>query len=344
MPKISIVAPVYNVEKYVDECIKSVLSQTFTDFEFILVNDGSTDSSGKICDEYSKLDSRIKVFHKSNGGLPSAITKGVTESCGQYLMFIDSDDFFALDACQIMHDLVSLNNADIACCSFYKYDGKNTKEYPITFSSGVYKKEEILEKILPITIHNNNSEVATDSFSSARWNKIFKRDLIVNNLKYYDSKLTMGEDGVLRFAAFADAQCIVVDNSKCVYYYRNNPESLTSKPCKNLYYQMQLRFDSYLKIIEDKGLDFCKDQVYLDFYNELWLIFYSFVYYANSKKEAKILISKLCNDSRVRQAIKFVNYRGLSKKHRINYWLIKHKKINLLFWIYKYYYKKRLRY
>ena len=93
----SIIVPVYNVEKYLRECIDSILCQTFTDFELILVDDGSKDESGKICDEYAEKDNRIKVIHKENGGQSTARNCGVKESSGKYIVFLDSDDFISED-------------------------------------------------------------------------------------------------------------------------------------------------------------------------------------------------------------------------------------------------------
>src|SRR5690606_27364966 len=92
MPKVSVIIPVYNAEKYLRECLDSVLAQTFTDFEVLLINDGSTDASGKICDEYAEKDSRIKVFHKENGGVSSARNLGLDNAKGEWISFVDSDD------------------------------------------------------------------------------------------------------------------------------------------------------------------------------------------------------------------------------------------------------------
>lgn len=113
---ISVIVPVYNVEKYLRECIDSILIQTFVDFEIILVDDGSTDSSGEICDEYHEKDSRIKVFHKNNGGLSSARNKGLDEAKGDYVCFIDSDDTIAKDYLEKLLKAVKTNDADMALC------------------------------------------------------------------------------------------------------------------------------------------------------------------------------------------------------------------------------------
>ena len=94
-PKISVIVPVYNVEKYLCSCIDSILAQTFTDFELLLIDDGSRDKSGEICDEYANKDCRVKVFHKENGGVSSARNLGIDESKGEYLFFVDSDDIIS---------------------------------------------------------------------------------------------------------------------------------------------------------------------------------------------------------------------------------------------------------
>ena len=123
MSEISIIVPVYNVEKYLENCIESILNQTFKDFELILVDDGSTDNSGKICDIYEKKDSRIKVIHKNNGGLSSARNAGLDIACGKYVGFIDSDDSIHPRMYEILYDLIKKYESDISCCNYKKiYD------------------------------------------------------------------------------------------------------------------------------------------------------------------------------------------------------------------------------
>ncbi|MGL4876267.1 MAG: glycosyltransferase family 2 protein [Clostridium sp.] len=113
-PKISIIVPVYNVEKYLKKCIESILAQTFEKFELILVNDGSTDNCGKIIDEYEKKDKRIKVIHKKNGGLSSARNAGLDLAQGEYIGFVDSDDWIDVDMYEVLYDLITKSGKDIA--------------------------------------------------------------------------------------------------------------------------------------------------------------------------------------------------------------------------------------
>ena len=114
--KLSVVIPVYNVEKYLDKCVESIVNQTFKDLEIILVDDGSTDESGKMCDEWTEKDTRIKVIHKINGGLSSARNAGIKQAKGEYISFIDSDDFVEQDMYATMVEALDRTGKDIASC------------------------------------------------------------------------------------------------------------------------------------------------------------------------------------------------------------------------------------
>lgn len=127
LPCISVVIPVYNVEKYLSRCIDSVIAQHYKNLDIILVDDGSTDSSGRICDEYKAFDSRIRVFHKINGGLSDARNFGITKSKGIYITFIDSDDYVTNDYVSFLYELISNANYRMSICSLYTYFASNQK-------------------------------------------------------------------------------------------------------------------------------------------------------------------------------------------------------------------------
>lgn len=165
-PKISVIVPVYNTEKYLKRCIDSILNQTFTDFEVLLINDGSTDSSGAICDEYAKKDSRVRVFHKENGGVSSARNLGLRSFFGEWVMFIDSDDFISLDYFIIMYYTVIKYNIKILFSHLILDDGivKTYKkrdalnyliegEIPTSLWLGIYHNEILQEEFLNENIH-----------------------------------------------------------------------------------------------------------------------------------------------------------------------------------------------
>ena len=122
MPEISIIVPVYNTEKYLHRCIDSILAQTFTDFELILVDDGSSDNSPKICDEYAEKDKRVRVIHQENGGVSRARNIGIDNSCGTYLMFCDSDDYVDKRFCEVMHKCATEYPDDCIICNAWRED------------------------------------------------------------------------------------------------------------------------------------------------------------------------------------------------------------------------------
>lgn len=127
--KISIIVPVYNTEKYIHACIDSILSQSITDFELLLINDGSTDWSGEICYEYAQKDSRIRVFHKKNGGVSSARNLGIEEAVGDYLHFVDADDIVLSGAYEYLNTVISeFSHPDIICFKSQKDSGKAVKK------------------------------------------------------------------------------------------------------------------------------------------------------------------------------------------------------------------------
>ena len=142
-PKISVVVPIYKVEKYLDRCIYSIINQTYTNLEIILVDDGSPDNCPKICDEYASKDNRIKVIHKQNGGLSSARNAGIKVATGDYIGFVDSDDFIELDMYEQMYKVAYENDVDLVMSDYYKVHKDDRKEVTLDINPGMYKKDDI---------------------------------------------------------------------------------------------------------------------------------------------------------------------------------------------------------
>ncbi len=208
LEKISVIIPVYNVEEYLEECILSVINQTYKNLEIILVDDGSIDKSGYICDEYIKKDLRIKVIHKINGGLSSARNVGIDNSTGDYLMFIDSDDYIKLDTCELLIESIKKEKADIVICDFYRNEkeNKNKKIITQTFNS----KEAIKEMLL-----QNN-------FDTSAWGKLFKKE-VFKNIYFPEGKIF--EDLATIYNVFDKADKIVYIAMK-KYFYRIRQSSI----------------------------------------------------------------------------------------------------------------------
>ena len=143
---ISIIVPIYNVEKYLPKCIDSIINQTYKNIEILLINDGSTDNSGKICDEYALKDTRIRVSHNENGGVAVARNKGIKMSTGDYIAFVDSDDYISTEYCEKMLAAVLRNNADIAICKLHDFvEGQDVQLEEKTYSEEVYSVDQMIE-------------------------------------------------------------------------------------------------------------------------------------------------------------------------------------------------------
>lgn len=211
MEKISIIMPVYNVEKYIKQSIESVINQTYNNLEIILVDDGSTDFSGEICDEYSKKDNRIKVIHTENRGLSCARNTGLDNATGKYIMFIDSDDFFEKNSCEVLYNEIENKKADYVIGNYIHttHEGKKWKN-PL-FNQKIYDNFK-----LSITDYKKSIFV----MNSVVWNKIFKREFIEKNkLRFVPG--AFAEDAI--FSTY----CYVHTNksyyiSDVVYNYRQN--------------------------------------------------------------------------------------------------------------------------
>ena len=214
----SVIIPVYNVENYLRECVDSILSQTFTDFEIILVDDGSKDNSGAICDEYAANDNRIKVIHKENGGQSTARNTGFKEAMGEYVFFIDSDDFVTYNRFFEEVKELSKNNADIIAYRYRKYYSlENTKSIGTPFLKTEYK--EIADCL--------SDMVKTDTFFCSCWTKVIKRSLLTKNNVLFDENLCC-EDMDWYYSVLEYAEKIAVLDKECINY-RQRENSVTSK-------------------------------------------------------------------------------------------------------------------
>lgn len=209
--KVSIIIPVYNVESYLDECVKSVLKQTFEDFEIILVNDGSTDFSGEMCKTYQEIDKRIRVLHKENGGLSSARNVGIDNAKGEYLVFIDSDDAVHPDYLNTLISLAEKYSADLVVCGFIKSERCVWQicDEKVEIRTGT----EILCRI------NDNDVVMT-----VTWNKLYHRKFFDDfSIRFPEGKIH--EDMFFTPQIFLHAQKMVISNKK-LYFYRQRSNSI----------------------------------------------------------------------------------------------------------------------
>ena len=210
----SIIVPVYNVEKYLSECIDSVLRQTFTDYELILVDDGSKDESGKICDQYAEKDNRIKVIHKGNGGQSSARNRGVQQSSGEYIVFLDSDDFISEDT--FLQDIKETSaETDVIVYRYKKYFEDGREEEVAVPSVTSTEKNEFLRQL-----------VIGDAFFCSCWSKSVKASLLKENSILFDESLRC-EDMDWYYSVVQVAQTFAFIDKPFVSY-RQRENSVTS--------------------------------------------------------------------------------------------------------------------
>ena len=212
---ISVVIPVYNVEKYLKKCIDSVCNQTYRNTQIILVDDGSTDNCGKLCDEAAKGDNRIFVIHKSNGGLSDARNKGIDIAKGKYITFIDSDDYISEDYLEYLYNLICDNDAEIAICGLIKTKNKqDVTRFQIT-SEACLTKEKALEEML-----------YARKFSTSACGKLYLTEFFFD-VRYPYGKFS--EDMFTTYKVINKASKIAYGNQICYYYLRRNGSIMVSQ-------------------------------------------------------------------------------------------------------------------
>ena len=213
MPTVSVIVPIYNTEKFLQNCVESILNQTFTDFELLLINDGSKDNSGAICDDYAVKDSRIRVFHKKNGGVSSARNLGLDNARGEWITFVDSDDWIEISA---LYNMLKESDADIIVGGIH-FANENTIG---TFPARGKVKGEMLGPLLAKNI---------DHYSiCGPWAKLFKNKIIKDNHLRFNEKLTFSEDSVFVKTYLMKIYSLRIVNSLC-YHYNNIGDDIYQK-------------------------------------------------------------------------------------------------------------------
>lgn len=223
--KFSIVVPIYRVEAFLQQCIESVLEQTYQDWECILVDDGSPDRCPHLCDEYATKDNRIRVVHKVNGGLVSARQAGTEVAQGNYMVCLDGDDWLAPDCLEKFAGAIDLYKPDVICCG--KIDAKpdSHKNSPITgYRTEYYSRDDIDNEIMPSLVESEYCQ----SFPTSIWAKAYKMDLYREEQMAVSPQIKIGEDICVTKPFIAKA-CSMYVMQECLYYYRMNPDSMTKE-------------------------------------------------------------------------------------------------------------------
>lgn len=235
---ISVIVPVYNVEKYLHKCINSIINQTYKNLEIILIDDGSTDNSGKICDEYALKDNRIKVIHKENGGLSSARNAGLDICSGDYIGFVDSDDYIAEDMYEYLYVNFKKNNADVAMCNFYNvFENRIEKSFSIN-------DFDLSEQETMLSI---NLKYAYNAFIAV-WNKLYKKT-IIKSIRFPLNKCS--EDSAILIDWILKTKKMSY-TSNASYYYVRRVNSLSNRKIDEHLFDEVENFNKILKICHKK--------------------------------------------------------------------------------------------
>ncbi|MDE6968069.1 MAG: glycosyltransferase, partial [Clostridia bacterium] len=210
---ISVIVPIYKVEKYLRECVDSLLCQTYTNLEIILVDDGSPDNCPVICDEYAVKDSRVKVLHKENGGVQSAVKCGVKSSQGEYIAFVDGDDYVSEDYIQNLINPLINNDYDLVMSGFNTDTNGIINSIQIDKTGEQIIDNEYLKNLLQIKPFENVK------ITNSRCGKLFKRELLLSVIDLVDERIFIGED-MLTIKAYATKCKKVFETGKNTYFYR----------------------------------------------------------------------------------------------------------------------------
>lgn len=254
---ISIVVPVYNVEEYLNKTIQSIINQTYKKLEIILVDDGSTDSSGRICDSFAENDSRIIVIHKANGGLVSARKSGVDLAKGKYLLMIDGDDWVEHSIVEYLYDLITMNNVKFVTSGMIRdFKGRGAL-YIDELSEGLYKEDEwvnIKDKIIFF-----DSELRYGIRPSV-CGKMYLTDILKEVYTMMDDDIENGEDWAIVYPIAFNSKSFYISH-ECLYHYVMREKSITNSVNRNYLLSMQKWYDFVIKITRDIDDEIIKKQL-----------------------------------------------------------------------------------
>ena len=251
-PRISIIVPVYNVEKYVETCIDSIKSQSFNEFEAIIVDDGSKDSSIAICEKLISGDARFKILHKENGGLMSAWKYGLQRATGEYVGFVDSDDWIDPDMFFVLSKSIQEHDADIVISGYVTEDNKLRNRWTRD-RQYIYEGESIKSDFLKDYCCSYFHSVSNPSI--CRWDKLYKRDILLQNIDYFNEKVSLAEDFNTNVPVILDARKIVLLPNFTPYHYRFNPKSIMNTINPRAFYNVKELGNACSKIIKEKGVN-----------------------------------------------------------------------------------------
>lgn len=325
IPFFSVIVPVYNVAGYIDECLKSIVQQSFENFEVIVVDDGSTDESSQICDEYAVLDNRVKVIHKPNGGLVSARKVGSMTAIGRYIINIDGDDYIDNNALEEIYDVLKVTSHDIV---WYSYNRVNSSGMILTTHHNkafVCKGSTLFTRIL----YDENKPFYSHGYDFSLCTKAIKRELYCTYQQLVPDSTVMGEDLALTLPAVASARSVCFID-RPLYNYRTNNNSITAKVRDKDVLGLKILL-KHLKSYVDFEDDLMKNQLAAYTISRLFNMFVCRCRHSNSYGEFRQFVKEL--DTYLIDIARDFKYNLKSVKGLVVPFVIKYK-LTWLIWLY----------
>lgn len=302
--KVSVIVPIYNVQKYLDKCIQSIINQTYTNIEIILVDDGSSDGCGHMCDQYADEDDRIKVIHKKNSGVSDARNHGIICATGRYITFIDSDDFIHQRYIEILTDLAVQNQADIVVGDFEPFQGEECCHDKIIHEKDILQAQILTSKCL----YDNNFIQQKRTIFTVAWGKIYEKKLW-QGIEFPVGKLH--EDTFTIYKLMEKASKVVY-LQESIYYWRRRMDSITHGRWTFSHLDQIEAFGEQLEYYHSMG-----KQRYVEIVLESY--FESFFWCYNRMLENHMDISRLKKYLKCMK--KYIGYINLSKSLGLKQWL-----------------------
>lgn len=339
MEKISIIVPVYNVEEsFFRKCIDSLINQTVADIEIILINDGSTNNSPQLCDQYAKKDSRIKVFHQENQGVSVARNKGISEATGEWITFVDPDDWVELDMCEKLINNLKDGNYDILVFSYFEvYENRINK-----ILWGKQKSYDLAQNEYEILQNNilSYNKNFMPSYFGAVWGNLYRRKFIIDNGISFIPGLTKAQDAVFNLYALEYAKKIKYLN-EAMYYYRHNESSVCYKYNPNIDEPLIRLLNSIKEFIDVSGKN--TSEVFISAYYQkvlVTLIENLKLNYFHQNNKIKNSVNKQNLNNLILKypyysMLNNIDFKTLSYKKKLIIYLIKSKQFYLLKLLFK---------
>lgn len=329
---VSIIIPIYNVEKYLPRCLESVINQTLKNIEIILVDDGSPDNCSKICDDYKEKDERIKVIHKRNEGLGYARNSGLAIASGEYVAFVDSDDFIESNMYEELYDYAKKTKADTCLCGYKKIDNDGNIEYfPNPLGNNVYEKDEVINKVLLEMLGTKPGYKDDTSIGMSVWKGIYSNKIILeNNIEFCSERQFCSEDIIFDIDYFIKSKKVALLSEPLYFYFKNN-SSLTTAYKGNRFVKMKILYLELIRKCNEVGiLDKAYERIYRTFIGRARACIVEEIIKNKDKDDSRNNIKEILKDRELENVLRNYPIKKLPPKQMIFAYLAKHKQINLI--------------